>query len=504
MVQFITSNPVIDRMNANQARALQEEEIANRLLAAHEQRQQVQTQDDLNRGIAGIWATPTAASVAQSPQPMPVAIQAANQTTDPIYALGNQQGWWEGSAGEAVLAQEAASEAASPLSGFNAQPQDDRLQRALRLAADTKGGGATAMKMVDAIQARDKDAALAAQKRKDAVHVEVIKMLGEGNITTAGALNKQYGLGLDGIFSNPNALQVTQALAASQKSFKLSDDQALAFQEAGAQKFQEVYNSTQDMVQAMNAAVMAGQTAAKGVRKVGKNFLVTPRGYYDPEAQDLVRDKEGRIVMPRPDRTGAASSWKVEGSEVSNAFSSPAKDENGKIIIDQFTGKQVQNRNVEEERKFYKWMQDNRITDTNEGLARYLGIPYSPPERMVRTPDGRVIPLSQVAADTERMRTGKAPSKGAEGAEIPKLQIPAPTENTPAAFARRAESERIAKEGKKEAQRLAEQFILKANRGIGDPAAAEQALQAEKLHPGTLTPTQKAQALELIQRIRGR
>ena len=36
------------------------------------------------------------------------------------------------------------------------------------------------------------------------------------------------------------------------------------------------------------------------------------------------------------------------------------------------TGRQVVNRNVDAERKFFAWMQKEGITDTNKGLALYM------------------------------------------------------------------------------------------------------------------------------------
>jgi hypothetical protein len=67
--------------------------------------------------------------------------------------------------------------------------------------------------------------------------------------------------------------------------------------------------------------------------------------------------------------TGAA--YKVEMGEVVQAFGTPALDPEGKPITDMLTGKQVVNRNVGEENKFFTWMRQNGITDTNQGLAIY-------------------------------------------------------------------------------------------------------------------------------------
>lgn len=72
-------------------------------------------------------------------------------------------------------------------------------------------------------------------------------------------------------------------------------------------------------------------------------------------------------------KPGAASTYKVEMNEVAQAFSTPATDEKGKPIVDLMTGRQIVNRNPEKEREFMQWMAKNNITDTNKGLALYLG-----------------------------------------------------------------------------------------------------------------------------------
>ena len=68
-----------------------------------------------------------------------------------------------------------------------------------------------------------------------------------------------------------------------------------------------------------------------------------------------------------------SSAYKVEMNEVAQAFSTPATDSKGKPIIDLMTGRQVVNRDQAKEREFMQWMSKNGITDTNKGLALYLG-----------------------------------------------------------------------------------------------------------------------------------
>ena len=67
-----------------------------------------------------------------------------------------------------------------------------------------------------------------------------------------------------------------------------------------------------------------------------------------------------------------AKGYKVEMGEVSAALGTPAVDARGKPVSDPISGKQMVNRNPEEERKFFEWMQKSGIKDTNEALAAYL------------------------------------------------------------------------------------------------------------------------------------
>lgn len=66
--------------------------------------------------------------------------------------------------------------------------------------------------------------------------------------------------------------------------------------------------------------------------------------------------------------------YKIEMGEVAQALGIPAVDDEGKPISDVMTGRQVVNRNVDAERKFFAWMQKEGITDTNKGLALYMSM----------------------------------------------------------------------------------------------------------------------------------
>lgn len=59
----------------------------------------------------------------------------------------------------------------------------------------------------------------------------------------------------------------------------------------------------------------------------------------------------------------SADAYKIEMNEVATALGKPS----GKA--DPFTGRETVNRDLEEEARFFSWMQSNGITDTNKGLA---------------------------------------------------------------------------------------------------------------------------------------
>lgn len=74
------------------------------------------------------------------------------------------------------------------------------------------------------------------------------------------------------------------------------------------------------------------------------------------------------VIPAVPDAKG----YKMNMSEVFNAFGTPAVGTDGKPVSDPLTGRQVVNRNQDKEQAFLKWMDDNKITDTDRGLAIYI------------------------------------------------------------------------------------------------------------------------------------
>jgi len=86
------------------------------------------------------------------------------------------------------------------------------------------------------------------------------------------------------------------------------------------------------------------------------------------------------------DAKRGAKDYKIEGSEVATVLGDPAVDKNGKPVVDIMSGRQVVNRNPAREDAFYKWMAQNGITDTNEGLAKYKGNPQVQPPAPANRP----------------------------------------------------------------------------------------------------------------------
>jgi hypothetical protein len=74
----------------------------------------------------------------------------------------------------------------------------------------------------------------------------------------------------------------------------------------------------------------------------------------------------------------SSSSYKFDGGEVSSALGVPATDARGRAITDPMSGRQVVNRNPEEEVRFAAWMQQNGFTDSNEALPKYLALRAKP------------------------------------------------------------------------------------------------------------------------------
>jgi hypothetical protein len=88
---------------------------------------------------------------------------------------------------------------------------------------------------------------------------------------------------------------------------------------------------------------------------------------------DTTRAKAEAAKAGKPDKPA----YKVEGGEVATVLGDPAVDAKGRPVLDPLSGRQVVNRNAGKEAEFYRWMAGNGITDTNEGLAKYMSRPQA-------------------------------------------------------------------------------------------------------------------------------
>lgn len=74
------------------------------------------------------------------------------------------------------------------------------------------------------------------------------------------------------------------------------------------------------------------------------------------------------IKEGKGDGTGA---FKVDSS-YQQALGSPATDSKGNPMVDPFSGRQIMNRNTQEEENFLKWASDNKYTSTDAALGDYI------------------------------------------------------------------------------------------------------------------------------------
>ena len=82
--------------------------------------------------------------------------------------------------------------------------------------------------------------------------------------------------------------------------------------------------------------------------------------------------------------------YKVEMGDVTTALGSPAVDREGRPKVDPITGRQMVNRDPKREAEFFQWMRANNITDTNKGLAMFLG---QQPQQAAPTTPTKFIPV---------------------------------------------------------------------------------------------------------------
>lgn len=270
-IQFISSNPTTAAIRTNEARDFQQMATENQLLNARDQRRAA-IEADQNAGLA---------ADAMAPQPR----------VSPIAQVAPAQPQGDGMlAPAAPTAQTYSAEQPRPASAL-ATVAPDPYSRASAALQGRPGSGAMRLKLAEA-----------KQKQTDAAHAEAIKAFGTGDFELAQSLNQRHSLGLDSVFANPSALQTSRMLAGSIQHLKLEPGQTVAYMDAATQKFAEVYGQTRDPKQAMNAAGMAGMTAARGVRPKGTGNLVeTPEGYFNRDTGDYEKGKDGKVLRV-PDR----------------------------------------------------------------------------------------------------------------------------------------------------------------------------------------------------------
>ena len=86
-----------------------------------------------------------------------------------------------------------------------------------------------------------------------------------------------------------------------------------------------------------------------------------------------------RCALLSQRNAGLAKPWEQDWSLLTTApagaIARPPWEQarQGRPVVDPLTGRQQINRNLEEEQRFFRWMRENNITDTNRGLALYVG-----------------------------------------------------------------------------------------------------------------------------------
>lgn len=155
-------------------------------------------------------------------------------------------------------------------------------------------------------------------------------------------------------------------------------------------------------ITAMERAMMSAAEVAKlreTESKIGENEAQATAAYANADqsragaakarAETAQVGEETRILRETGEKPtpGGGKGYKVEASEVSAALGTPVLSSNGKPVLDG-NDRPVYRRNVEEENRFYKWMKENRLRDTNEALARWMAgeKPAPAPKPAPKTP----------------------------------------------------------------------------------------------------------------------
>ncbi len=163
-----------------------------------------------------------------------------------------------------------------------------------KLAA-TRGGGATALKLMDTetAQAAKMQAASRAQQQQDReMHYrgfqEFNKAMAEGDLDTARAANRTFDLGIpEQVFASRQGLARIRGISSVlHRSGITGDAAAEAFRAA-------LENPNEDIGTALQRGMQAGAN-----RPSRRDMVETPEGYYDVRRSRPLVDQNGRPVMP--------------------------------------------------------------------------------------------------------------------------------------------------------------------------------------------------------------
>lgn len=178
----------------------------------------------------------------------------------------------------------------------------------------------------------------------------------------------------DGRALPPHTLKDTGQLLAALSSFKdpmkLYDWSQNEFRNNLALKADARADRADGRAAASFSQGQADRAEAKGDKAAKAAAAVALYKERNPGATDAQLEAVRRGVI---DATPKDSAYKVEMGDVTTALGSPAVDREGRPKTDPITGRQMVNRDPKKEAEFFQWMRDNGITDTNKGLAVYLG-----------------------------------------------------------------------------------------------------------------------------------
>jgi len=262
----------------------------------------------------------------------------------------------------------------------------------------------------DAAQAVIKDHAAQSFVKIQLENVERDKALGEtiaavnaGNLEAARQFYDRYlpdGATIQGFEQGPNGSIVAQRVSASGQAMApmvFKDVNQLTASLASLKDPMAVYNYTQNEFR-NSLAVRADQRADRGEARADRaegrsaaSFAASMADRGRSRAEGSAKDaaavnlfkemnpgaSEAQIEAVRRGILPAVPSrkeggYKVEAGDVSTLLGTPATDGRGNALVDPMTGRQVVNRNPEKERALFEFMRDNGITDTNEGLQKFL------------------------------------------------------------------------------------------------------------------------------------